>query len=330
MKLAVKIISGLVIGLIVLIVATYLALRRPDIPFETLEAQYANSASHYLDLSGGVRVHYRDQGNPQGPVIVLVHGFSASLHTWEPWVQRLGDRYRIITLDLPGHGLTRAPADYRSSTEAQAAVVAQTTKALGVKNFILGGNSMGGGVAWTFAALHPEQIKGLVLVNSVGLPQEGANAKSPLAFKLLRYPLFRALGQTLDTSSLVAAGLRGAFYDKAMVDQAMIDRYVALGRAEGHRAIILNAQANRKVRSEGEVRALLGALKMPVLVMHGQEDEIIAVAQGQALAAAIPGSTIILYPKVGHIPMEEVADRSALDLDAWLKDKGIGAAERPI
>jgi pimeloyl-ACP methyl ester carboxylesterase len=275
-------------------------------------------------------VHYRDQGNPKGPVIVLVHGFSASLHTCEQWVQRLGDRYRIITLDRPGHGLTRAPADYRSSTEAQAAVVAQTTKALGVKNFVLGGNSMGGGVAWTFAALHPEQIKGLVLVNSVGLPQEGANAKSPLAFKLLRYPLFRALGQTLDTSSLVAAGLRGAFYDKAMVDQAMIDRYVALGRAEGHRAIILNAQANRKVRSEGEVRALLGALKMPVLVMHGQEDEIIAVAQGQALAAAIPGSTFILYPKVGHIPMEEVADRSALDLDVWLKDKGIGAAERPI
>jgi pimeloyl-ACP methyl ester carboxylesterase len=115
-----------------------------------------------------------------------------------------------------------------------------------------------------------------------------------------------------------------------MVDQAMIDRYVALGRAEGHRAIILNQQVGRKMRTEGEVRALLGAFKMPVLVMHGQEDEIIPVAQGQALAAAIPGSTFILYPKVGHIPMEEVADKSAADLDAWLKEKGIGAPERPI
>jgi pimeloyl-ACP methyl ester carboxylesterase len=189
---------------------------------------------------------------------------------------------------------------------------------------------MGGGVAWTFASLHPDRLKGLVLVDSVGLPRAQTNAKSPLAFKLLRYPLARALGQQLDTSALVATGLKGAFYHKEMVDQAMIDRYVALGRAEGHRAIILNQQMGRKMRTEGEVRALLGAFKMPVLVMHGQEDEIIPVAQGQALAAAIPGSTLILYPKTGHIPMEEEAGKSAADLDQWLKDKGIGAPERPI
>jgi pimeloyl-ACP methyl ester carboxylesterase len=262
--------------------------------------------------------------------LVLVHGFSASLHTWEPWVQRLGGQYRIITLDLPGHGLTRAPATYVSSTQKQVDVVAQTTERLGVKTFVLGGNSMGGGVAWTFATLHPERLKGLVLVDSVGLPRAQTNAKSPLAFKLLRYPLARALGQQLDTSALVATGLKGAFYHKEMVDQAMIDRYVALGRAEGHRAIILNQQMGRKMRTEGEVRALLGAFKMPVLVMHGQEDAIIPVAQGQALAAAIPGSTLILYPKTGHIPMEEVADKSAADLDQWLKEKGIGAPERPI
>jgi pimeloyl-ACP methyl ester carboxylesterase len=330
MKLALKIVSGLFVGLLVLIVATYLALRRPDIPFETLEAKYANGASHYLDLPDGVHVHYRDQGNPNGPVLVLVHGFSASLHTWEPWVQRLGGRYRIVTLDLPGHGLTRAPATYVSSTEKQVSVVAQITERLGLKSFVLGGNSMGGGVAWTFATLHPERLNGLVLIDSVGLPRAQTNAKSPLAFKLLRYPLARALGQQLDTSALVATGLKGAFYHKEMVDQVMIDRYVALGRAEGHRAIILNQQMGRKMRTEGEVRALLGAFKMPVLVMHGQEDAIIPAAQGQALAAAIPRSTLILYPKTGHIPMEEVADKSAADLEAWLKERGIGAPEQPI
>ncbi|MEY4248984.1 MAG: hypothetical protein RJA87_617 [Pseudomonadota bacterium] len=330
MKLALKIVSGLVLGLLVLIVGTYLALRRPDVAFETLEAQYANSASRYLDLPEGIRVHYRDQGNPQGPVLVLIHGFSASLHTWEPWVQRLGDRYRIITLDLPGHGLTRAPATYVSVAEAQVGIVAQTTERLGVKSFVLGGNSMGGGVAWTFATRHPERLKGLVLIDSVGLPREQNNAKSPLAFKLLRYPLARALGQQLDTSVLIAAGLKAAFYDKQLVDQTMIDRHVALGRAEGHRAIILNHQARLKMRPEGEVRGLLGALNMPTLVMHGQEDVIIPVEAGQALAAAIPGSTLILYPKVGHIPMEEVAEKSAADLDQWLKEKGIGAPERPI
>jgi hypothetical protein len=120
MKTVLKWVGFVCLGLAVLLAGAYLALRRPDIPFKTLEAKYANSASRYLDLPSGAHVHYRDQGNPTGPVLVLVHGFSASLHTWEPWVGLLGNQYRIISLDLPGHGLTRAPADYKPSIEAYA------------------------------------------------------------------------------------------------------------------------------------------------------------------------------------------------------------------
>src|SRR5688572_11006361 len=87
-----------------------------DIPYETLEARYASRASRYADLPGGLRVHYRDEGPRDAPAIILIHGFSASLHAWEPWRDRLADRYRIVTLDLPGHGLTRAPGDYAPST----------------------------------------------------------------------------------------------------------------------------------------------------------------------------------------------------------------------
>jgi alpha-beta hydrolase superfamily lysophospholipase len=137
----------LVLGLAVLLAGAYLALRRPDIPFKTLEAKYANSASRYLDLPSGVHMHYRDQGNAKGPVLVLVHGFSASLHTWEPWVGLLGGQYRIITLDLPGHGLTRAPADYQPSIDAYADLVAQATARLNAPRFVLAGNSMGCGLA---------------------------------------------------------------------------------------------------------------------------------------------------------------------------------------
>jgi pimeloyl-ACP methyl ester carboxylesterase len=57
-------------------------------------------------------VHVRDQGNTDGPAIVLLHGSNASLHTWEPWVAQLGDRFRIVTMDMPGHGLAgRTPGD---------------------------------------------------------------------------------------------------------------------------------------------------------------------------------------------------------------------------
>ena len=103
--------------LLVLLAGAWVLLQRPAIPFATLEARYANPASRYMDLPGGLHVHYRDQGNPKGPPIVMVHGFSASLHTWEPWVARLGKDYRIVTLDLPAHGLTRAPATYVTSMD---------------------------------------------------------------------------------------------------------------------------------------------------------------------------------------------------------------------
>ena len=107
------------VGLIALVlVAGYFVLKRDDVPYETLAARYESAASRYVDLPSGVRMHYRDEGQATGPTLLLIHGFSASLHTWEPWVQRLGDEYRVITLDLPGHGLTRAPAGYQASIEA--------------------------------------------------------------------------------------------------------------------------------------------------------------------------------------------------------------------
>lgn len=110
-----RIMLGFAFFCTVLIVAGLL-LWRPDIPFDRLEAKYANAQSRFLDLPGGLHIHYRDQGVRNGPPIVMIHGYSAALQAWEPWVARLGDRYRIITLDLPGHGLTRAPDTYVRTT----------------------------------------------------------------------------------------------------------------------------------------------------------------------------------------------------------------------
>ncbi|MEQ1772088.1 MAG: alpha/beta fold hydrolase, partial [Devosia sp.] len=147
------------VGLVAIVAAgAYFTLKRPDVPYETLAAQYENAASRYEDLPGGIRVHYRDEGQTNGPVLVLIHGFSASVHTWEPWVQRLGEEYRIISLDLPGHGLTRAPAGYQASIEAYRDVVHQFLEARGISEFSLAGSSMGGNVAWEYALAYPEQV----------------------------------------------------------------------------------------------------------------------------------------------------------------------------
>ena len=140
-----------------------------DIPYEELEARYGGPASRYVDLEDGLRVHYRDEGNPEAEVtLVMAHGFAASLHAWEPWVERLKDDYRLVSLDLPGHGLTRAPEGYQSSPEGQVAVVDALAAELGLPPFVLAGNSMGGGVAWRYALAHPQKVRALVLVNAAG------------------------------------------------------------------------------------------------------------------------------------------------------------------
>jgi len=322
MKTLGRVLTGIIVVLAVLLAGGWLALRRPDIPWPTLQAKYANGASRYMDLPGGLKVHYRDQGRRDGPTLVMVHGFAASLHTWEPWVQRLGSRYRIITLDLPGFGLTSAPEGYSLTRSGFVDVVDGVTTKLGVTKFVLVGNSMGGGVAWNYALKHPDRLQGLVLVDAAGWPQQRADGKDgPFIFKVLRNPVGRFLIGDLDTTAMTRAGLKDAFAPTPdMVDDAMVARYVEMSRAPGHRDIILNLMGGFDP-ADAATKDRLSAIAVPTLVMHGDTDKLIPVSHAALFGDAIPGSTVIIYPKVGHVPMEQIADKSAADLDAWLKAK---------
>jgi pimeloyl-ACP methyl ester carboxylesterase len=288
----------------------------PDIPFATLEAKYANAQSRFMDLPGGLHVHYRDQGNPNGPPIVMVHGFSASLHAWEPWVARLGGTYRIVTLDLPGHGLTRAPSTYIVSLDRYADVIDTVARRLNLGPYVVVGNSMGGGAAWSLALRHPDHLRGLVLVDSVGWPSPRQNKGSPLIFKILANPVGRMVLRNMDTRGLAERGLRAAYVDQSLVTPALIDRYVDLSRAPGHRSILLNGQEREGPPITAET---FRAIRTPTLVMHGEADTVIPVAAGRGLASAIPGAKLITYPGVGHVPMEQIPDRSAEDLRSFMQ-----------
>ncbi len=298
----------------VAIVAGYLALLRADIPYARLEAKYANGASRFMDLPGGVHLHYRDQGNPKGPAIVMVHGFSASLHAWEPWVARLGGDYRIVTLDLPGHGLTRTPPGYAASIDRYADLMDSVARRLGLGPYVVVGNSMGGAVAWDDALRHAHDVRALVLVDAAGWPDKKRKGDGPLIFKLLANPVGRTLIKNLDTRAMVADGLRAAYLDPALVTPTLVDRYVELSRAPGHRDILLTIG-----QPSGITPDTFKDITVRTLVMHGVQDKLIPYADGQAFAAAIPGAVLIGYPGVGHVPMEQIPDKSAADLAAFLK-----------
>ena len=318
----------IVVALIaVALVAAYLALLRPDIPYATLEAKYANAASRYMDLPGGLHVHYRDQGNPGGPPVVMAHGFSASLQAWEPWVARLGRDYRIVTLDLPGHGLTRAPAGYAASIDGYADLVDEVAGRLKLGPYVVIGNSMGGAVAWDDALRHGANVRGLVLVDAAGWPSDTRNDKAPLIFKLMGNPLARALLRDLDNRPLAKSALEAAYIDRRLVTPALVDRYVELARAPGHRDILLAI----KERPRSPVSAdTFKTIHVPTLVMHGEKDTLVPVADGRAFAAAIPGARLVAYLGVGHVPMEQIPGRSAADLKAFLDSLGAApAAAKP-
>ena len=324
MPLVLRIFLIVVAVIAVAIVAGYLALLRADIPYEKLEAKYANSASRYMEMPGGLRVHYRDQGNPKGPVLVMVHGFSASLHAWEPWVTILGKDYRVVTLDLPGHGLTRAPSDYNPTIDAYADLVDAFSRRLNLGPYVVVGNSMGGAVAWDDALRHPGDIRGLVLVDAAGWPEVHRQGDGPLIFRVLSSPIGQALIRNIDTKPMATDGLKGAYLDPALVTPALVDRYVELSRAPGHRAILL---AIVSMRPAGITAETFKSLHVPTLVMHGTDDKLIPYSDGQAFAATIPGAKLVSYPGVGHVPMEQIPERSAVDLRAFLD--GLPSAPAP-
>ena len=294
-----------------------------DILWPELEAKYANAQSRYAEFPGGLHVHYRDEGNSAGPAIVLVHGFAASLQAWEPWVARLGGDYRIISLDLPGHGLTRAPEGYVASTDGNVAIVDELTRRLGAERFVLGGNSMGGAVAWNYALQHPDRLRGLVLVDSAGWPSHRKGGAGPPAiFRLLGNPAGRTILKSFDPTPLAKRGLRSAYVDERLVTPALVARYTDFARAPGHKDILLTMQNRPRAPVSAQTFA---TLRLPTLVLVGEADRVIPPAQSRSLAAAIPGAKLIAYPGVGHVPMEQIPDRSAADVAAFLR----GLATRP-
>lgn len=303
---------ALVVILVIALGAGYLVLKRDDIPYATLEEKYGGPLSQYLELPDGVRVHYRDQGNASGPVLVLVHGFSASLHTWEPWVERLGFNNRIITLDLPGHGLTQAPPGYEGSTGNYVAVVDAVAQHLQLQRFALAGSSMGGGVSWNYALTHPEKVEALILVDSSGWPSDDSGGPRASA-RLLGAPIIGPMLRQLDARALIAQGLRTSFADQALVTDDMIDRYWELARAPGHRDILFS-----RAQDGADPRALAD-LATPTLIMWGEQDGLISVSDARRFADVLPNMDLITYPNVGHLPQEEHADQSAADVAAFLE-----------
>lgn len=313
------------VGALVLLALVVIAVSvvRFDKGKDELRAKYANEASQFIDLPGGATAHVRDQGNRQGPVLVLVHGSNASLHTWEPWVRVLGASYRIVTLDMPGHGLTGAVPGDDYSRAGMVAFTHEVMQKLGLAHYAIGGNSMGGGVAALYAETYPDEVSALILVDAAGIPRAArAGDKVPLGFRLARLPVLNKLLLYVTPRAMFAEGLRKVFVDQSKVTEEMISLYYDLALYDGNRratGIRFRLPFNDEATAEK-----LGDIRAPTLVLWGDKDGLIPVENAAEFERRIPGAKAIVYADVGHIPMEEVPEKSAADVAAFLAGLDLG------
>jgi pimeloyl-ACP methyl ester carboxylesterase len=312
-----KFLGWLVLILVVAIGGALIYFHTPDTDPAAMRAKYGAPPSQFVALAGGQTVHLRDTGPRDAPVLMLIHGSNASLQTWEPWADRLGQRYRIVRFDLPGHGLTGPSPAHQYSSAAFADIVEQVRAKLGIDKMVLAGNSMGGGVAWHYALMYPEHLSGLILVDAAGQPDPG-DRNPPLAFRIARLPVLRNLAAMITPRNLLEDTLKQAFYDQRLVTPAMIDRYWELLRYPGNREATIERFS---LPSEPGSPARLHVIKTPTLILWGANDNLIPVVSAHWFADNIPGSQLIIYPKTGHAPMEERADQSAADVYRFVELK---------
>jgi pimeloyl-ACP methyl ester carboxylesterase len=293
------------IGLLLIVTALFISFTRyEDRPVEALVPRWAQPPSDFVEVKGQI-VHVRDEGPRNDDVpIVLIHGTGASLHTWEGWVQALKPQRRVISLDLPGFGLTGpfagqyTPDDYRGDSYAR--FLLDLLDHLKVQRAVLAGNSLGGEVAWRTAVLAPERVDRLILVDASG-PRFTPEVIPP-GFAIALIPVINRLAEYLLPRSMVTATLHSVYGDPNKVTEAVVDRYFDITLREGNR----RALNKRIALLEGDLQPeRIKQVRAPTLILWGERDRLIPPATAQVFAQSIAGSELVLLPGLGHVPQEE-------------------------
>lgn len=275
-----------------------------------MEARYLEQPADRRMIDG-VRLHIRDSGPRSAPVLVLLHGLGSHLQTWDHWVVALEHNYRVVRFDFPGHGLSGPDprGDYRDARTVT--LLTALLDSLGVAKATIVGNSMGGRIAWTFAAAHPERVERLVLAAPDGFASPGfaydTPAEVPAVLGLMRYMLPRAL---------LRMNLEPAYADPRTMTDALAERYHDLMRAPGNREALF-ARMQQTMLTDPVPR--LRSITAPTLLLWGEADAMIPVANAQDYLGALPNARLVTIPAVGHLVFEEAPTRSLEVLRTFLE-----------
>jgi len=320
MKKSLSLVLKSILALFILVVCLLGFSYRPDLPLEKLTLKYMDGQSHFMNVEG-INMHIKVKGS--GEPIFLIHGSFSSLHTWEAWEKELSQYFMTISMDLPGHGLTGPDDELRYGIADYSALVLSIADQLGIPEFHIAGNSMGGGVALKLASDHPERVLSLNLIDSSGAPRSMTEVKSDdksqsynsgaFIFKVAQNPVFNKLLLKCTPKIVFKWNLNQVYYDNSKITDEQVTRYYHLLRREGNRKATLDRLTMRR-----PLEIDFGNLTMPVLIMWGAQDAWIPLDNGKRLAGAIPGSVLKVYNNVGHVPMEEIPTETVKDYLSFL------------
>lgn len=248
----------------------------------------------------GQQVHIEERG--QGEPVFLIHGFGGSTFSWREVLPKLAEKHRVIALDLNGFGFTERPRRLiHYARSGQIRLILRVMNALGVESAHFIGHSYGGGVITAMAALHPQRVRSLVLVDSTApnwaLARQNNLAEiSPLTWLFVRSYALRPAN--------VRKALERSWYDDSLVTDQIVDAYYTrlriAGAARAYRGLLTPTKS-----PDEEKLVVLQEIQQPVLLVWGADDTLIPVSAAEVAADVLPNGRLEVLEDCGHSPMEE-------------------------
>ena len=262
-----------------------------------------------------MQVHYRDEG--RGFPIVLIHGTGSSLHTWNDWTKQLTKTNRVIRMDLPAFGLTGPNKNADYSIKNYTNFIHHFLDKINVDKFHLAGNSLGGNIAWNYAAEYPKRVEKLVLVDASGLP---TNKPQPAIFKMAKTPILNSLFLFVTPKVFIKKNMEEVYADNAKITDKLITRYHKMSLRTGNRqAFIDRAKIDFKLGANSNLEKIK-SIKIPTLLIWGAKDNWIPLDNGKRMDSLLPNSKLVVLENSGHVPMEENPEESLAVLKDFLND----------
>jgi pimeloyl-ACP methyl ester carboxylesterase len=265
----------------------------------------------------GISIHYEDQG--YGQPLILIHGYGASTYSWRHVLPYFSKSYRVIAIDLKGFGLSDKPTDSDYSVLEQSRIVYEFIRVHRLEDVILAGHSLGGAVSLLAYLMQSDQgahhISKLILIDTASYQQD-----LPLFISILRVPIISELSLFLTSSNFKSRMiLRKAFFDHSKITEEMVATYGAYLSLPGASQALIKTAKQMLPSNLLEISERYKSIDIPVLLIWGENDEIIPLEVGRKLAGNIPNSKLVVVPNCGHVPQEECPNQAIEAMESFLK-----------